>query len=170
MTHAVQAGASAGVVAAAATNPLDVVKTRLQTQHLAVAPQAAKEATAAAGGGVCARAPLAYTGLLQGIQAVWREELLLVQSATSPAWWAAPHQPARAQAAPTDPGSLLSSLEACGCLGAKDDKCLALNRQEGLRGFSRGMQARMLIHAPSVAICWTTYESVKGLLQRLGYF
>eukprot|EP00908_Phaeocystis_cordata_P018646 Transcript_30109.p2 GENE.Transcript_30109~~Transcript_30109.p2 ORF type:complete len:160 (-),score=56.31 Transcript_30109:104-583(-) len=108
------AGASAGVVAAAATNPLDVVKTRLQTQHLAVAPQAAKEATAAAGGGVCARAPLAYTGLLQGIQAVWREE--------------------------------------------------------GLRGFSRGMQARMLIHAPSVAICWTTYESVKGLLQRLGYF
>ena len=113
------AGASAGVVAAAVTNPLDVVKTRLQTQHLALAPQSAQEAATATGAGPCPRGPcprtpLAYTGLVQGVAAVWREE--------------------------------------------------------GLRGFSRGMQARMLIHAPSVAICWTTYESVKGMLQRLGYF
>ena len=64
----------------------------------------------------------------------------------------------------------MSSLEACGGLGAKDDKCLALNRQEGLRGFSRGMQARMLIHAPSVAICWTTYESVKRVLVKYRLF
>ena len=63
---------------------------------------------------VCARAPLAYTGMMQAIAAIWREE--------------------------------------------------------GIRGFSRGMQARMLIHAPSVAICWATYESVKGALQRVGYF
>ena len=26
------------------------------------------------------------------------------------------------------------------------------------------MNARVLIHAPSVAICWTTYESIKHLL------
>ena len=47
---------------------------------------------------------------------------------------------------------------------------VAIFREEGLRGFSRGVQARMLIHAPSVAICWTTYESIKSMLQKLGYF
>jgi len=134
------AGATAGIVAAAATNPLDVVKTRLQTQHLALQDRGAAAGSAAAGSAagsaaraaagaaadaaagaaaaapphVCARAPLAYTGMMQAIVAIFREE--------------------------------------------------------GLRGFSRGVQARMLIHAPSVAICWTTYESIKSMLQKLGYF
>ena len=42
----------------------------------------------------------------------------------------------------------------------------AIWREEGYRGFSRGMMARMLIHAPSVAICWTTYEMMKHTLLR----
>lgn len=112
------AGACAGVVAAAATNPLDVVKTRLQTQHLDVAPKAAASAAhgdvAAAAMQACPRAPLVYAGMLDTIRAIWREE--------------------------------------------------------GARGFSRGVQARMLIHAPSVAICWTTYETTKHMLQKLDYF
>ena len=44
-----------------------------------------------------------------------------------------------------------------------------LYREEGL-GFARGMQARVMIHAPSVAICWTTYESVKHLLVQYRLF
>ena len=40
--------------------------------------------------------------------------------------------------------------------------------EEGYAGFARGAQARMLIHAPSVAICWTTYETIKHTLERLG--
>ena len=35
---------------------------------------------------------------------------------------------------------------------------------EGLRGFSRGIIARMLVQAPSVAISWTAYETVKCML------
>ena len=38
--------------------------------------------------------------------------------------------------------------------------------EEGARGFLRGATARMSAHAPSVAICWTTYESIKLVLER----
>ena len=42
--------------------------------------------------------------------------------------------------------------------------CTAIFREAGAAGFFRGVHARMLVHAPSVAICWTTYEAVKRLL------
>lgn len=41
-------------------------------------------------------------------------------------------------------------------------------REEGYRGFLRGVTPRMVVHAPSVAICWTTYESIKLALDRAG--
>jgi solute carrier family 25 iron transporter 28/37 len=34
----------------------------------------------------------------------------------------------------------------------------------GYAGFFRGMGARMLVHAPSVAISWTAYETFKTFL------
>lgn len=37
-------------------------------------------------------------------------------------------------------------------------------KSEGLNGFLRGTQARMLYFVPSAAICWTTYETMKKLL------
>jgi len=102
------AGAGAGALAAAVTNPLDVVKTRLQTQQCGIA-------AACEGGRIgCAARPLLYRGTLQTLGAIAAEE--------------------------------------------------------GLRGFARGMSARICIHAPSVAICWTTYEAMKTSLERLGFF
>jgi len=107
------AGAGAGAAAAAFTNPLDVVKTRLQTQHLAcMLPSAAAPPHESAR--ACPSAPLVYRGLAHTVSAIWQ--------------------------------------------------------QEGLRGFFRGIGPRMLIHAPSVAICWSTYETIKHTLERLQYF
>jgi solute carrier family 25 iron transporter 28/37 len=37
--------------------------------------------------------------------------------------------------------------------------------EEGLVGFTRGMQARVLYFIPSAAICWTTYETMKKVLK-----
>lgn len=36
--------------------------------------------------------------------------------------------------------------------------------EEGARGFLRGIVPRMMVHAPSVAISWTAYETMKSLL------
>lgn len=113
LTHMVS-GACAGALAAAATNPLDVIKTRLQTQHLT--PQHLTLATGGAtvtAGGAVTPAPLVYSGVLQ--------------------------------------------------------TCAAVFSEAGLAGFYRGVGARMLSHAPSVAICWTTYETIKHALQRVSH-
>ena len=40
-------------------------------------------------------------------------------------------------------------------------------REEGYMGFLRGLAPRMMLHAPAVAISWTTYESVKSILVKL---
>jgi|EP01047_Picozoa_sp_COSAG01_P058165 solute carrier family 25 iron transporter 28/37 len=45
------------------------------------------------------------------------------------------------------------------------DAVETIYRQEGLSAFGRGMGPRVLFHVPSMAICWTTYESFKYLLQ-----
>jgi len=36
--------------------------------------------------------------------------------------------------------------------------------KEGWRGFTRGLVPRLLVNAPSSAICWTTYELLKQSL------
>lgn len=82
------AGGVAGAAAAAVTTPLDVVKTRLQTQG---------EVGARRYGGMC-------------------------------------------------------------------DALLAVAREEGARGLTRGMVPRVLFHAPAAAVCWTTYEGCKYLM------
>ena len=39
-------------------------------------------------------------------------------------------------------------------------------KEEGIRGFTKGMLPRIIAHAPSSAISWTAYEMIKKLLNR----
>eukprot|EP00455_Lapot_gusevi_P028195 TRINITY_DN299_c0_g4_i2.p1 TRINITY_DN299_c0_g4~~TRINITY_DN299_c0_g4_i2.p1 ORF type:complete len:325 (-),score=94.33 TRINITY_DN299_c0_g4_i2:234-1208(-) len=45
------------------------------------------------------------------------------------------------------------------------DVIRSIHKEEGWRGFTRGMPARVLYFMPSAAVCWTTYETVKIFLK-----
>lgn len=120
-------GATSGAVAAIVTTPLDVVKTRLQTQSLTVptlgsTPDVRNFSTSTGGGGgpkvphlklgvanFYTSATPAYTGFVDAVQKIYRTE--------------------------------------------------------GTRGFFRGVRPRLMLHTPSLAISWGTYEYVKKLLK-----
>jgi len=40
-------------------------------------------------------------------------------------------------------------------------------KEEGRRGFTRGIQPRILLHSVSSSLCWFTYEAVKYLLNKM---
>lgn len=49
-------------------------------------------------------------------------------------------------------------------LTSPNDVAISIFRHEGLKGFFRGSLARVLTQAPSVAISWSAYETLKKLL------
>ncbi|KAF1779485.1 Mitochondrial carrier domain [Phytophthora cactorum] len=48
------------------------------------------------------------------------------------------------------------------------DALIQIKAQEGFAGFFRGVYPRLLVHAPSVAVSWTTFEVLKKTLDRMG--
>ena len=73
VTH-MAAGAGAGTAAAALTNPLDVIKTRLQTQHVFLAGTGASSRTVTSARSVALQPrALLYEGVLPACAAVFRE-------------------------------------------------------------------------------------------------
>lgn len=47
------------------------------------------------------------------------------------------------------------------------DALVQIRAQEGMAGFFRGVYPRLLVHAPSVAVSWTTFEVLKKTLDRM---
>jgi len=182
------AGSGAGALAAAATTPLDLIKTRLQTQvTLLEIPLAAAVIGSDAnihitttrggsgGGGSGVGTIHASSSGFHHPTSATVPPLAASHEATSPPGTAggraAPHS------LPTNPPvrSHVTSSSDAGCLRAEHtrlrykgilDAARQIHAAEGGIGFFRGMVPRLLVHTPSVAISWTTYETVKDMLKR----
>jgi len=146
------AGGGAGALASAATCPLDVVKTRLQTDGVVV-----PGGGGGGGGGTAADAkppPLRSGG----------------PPAAAGGGGAFAPPPLRAQVAflYTAPGGRLGSAAAAAAAAAARPGAAAVVRalwaEGGAGAFFKGLAARVAVHAPSGAISWATYELVKAVL------
>lgn len=135
------AGSIAGAVAAALTTPIDLIKTRIQTQNLEPCPTPRIPPSRVA----------IITRTIQGAAAVSSSPSSSSSSSPSPSSSAAAGE-----------GSVKLSYRGAAQVVRQ------VIKEEGYAAFLRGMAPRMLVHAPAVAISWTTYESMKNLLSTGG--
>uniref|UniRef100_A0AAV1VED0 Mitoferrin n=1 Tax=Peronospora matthiolae TaxID=2874970 RepID=A0AAV1VED0_9STRA len=145
----IASGAAAGALAGGLTNPLDVAKTRLQTQSMMTTDEASV-------GNFISR--IKSTSLSPRFS---RTELQLQTrsvSITTPSSCSINSRLGTDQTGPV----------LCRQYGGLMDALIQIRTQEGFAGFFRGVYPRLLVHAPSVAVSWTTFEVLKKTLDRMG--
>eukprot|EP00924_Labyrinthula_sp_SR-Ha-C_P005491 snap_masked-scaffold_62-processed-gene-0.22-mRNA-1 protein AED:0.22 eAED:0.22 QI:0/-1/0/1/-1/1/1/0/378 len=162
----ITAGGIAGATAALFTNPLDVIKTRIQTQNLLSEQTEVKlkvpnvDLQKEKSWNLDIRRNPAFPGMFRNrkVGANYRfgqishSAAFMVKSSTGTTTFA------KTNCLCED--SVVHQRKYRGLA----DAVQKIFREEGVRGFARGSLARVLVHTPSVAISWTTYESAKRIL------